>query len=89
MKMENVFYPMTEIPVPDKGDASFSKTVIIYGEDLESFEFGYFDFEQDQWSHFGKNNMLLKCWCYVPVPDGLNHGYWHTLKPKGYIKPLF
>lgn len=88
--MENyVYYPMTTKPSPDDGDASFSKTVIIFGEDLTTFELGYFDFDQDQWSHFGKNDILLKCWCYVPFPKRSIYEDWQVLKPKGYVKPLY
>jgi len=88
--MENhVYYPMTMKPLPDEGDASFSKTVIIFSEDLTNFELGYFDFDQDEWSHFGKNDIMLKCWCYVPFPENDIYENWQALKPKGYIKPLY
>lgn len=79
---------MINMPQPDEGDPSFSKTVIIYSEDLETIVFGYFDFEQGQWTHFGKNEILLKCWCYVPTPDRIIQD-WTALQPKGYIKPLY
>ena len=83
-----VFYPMSKKPLPDNEDTSFSKTVIIYSEGLDTFEFGYFDFEQELWTHFGKNEILLKCWCYVPHPKNVIEE-WQTLEPKGYNKPLY
>lgn len=80
---------MSQEPIPDAGDTTFSVTVIIYSENLESFELGYFDFEQNQWSHFGKNEIVLKCWCYIPIPEYEQCKDWPTLQPKGYSKPLF
>jgi hypothetical protein len=88
--MENdVYYPMAIKPSPDEGDGSFSKTVIIFSDDLITCELGYFDFDQDQWYHFGQNDILLKCWCYIPFPLPYIYESWHALKPKGYIKPLY
>jgi hypothetical protein len=80
---------MTEWPIADESDGSFSKTVIIYGERAEVVELGYYDFEQGQWSHFGQNTFLLKCWCYIPDPDiVIKDKNWQLFTPKGYIKTL-
>lgn len=75
---------MTELPVADESDAAFSKTVLIYGEKKHFVELGYYDFEEDTWSHFGKNNFLLKCWCYVPEPSEVVNREWEAFAPKGY-----
>jgi hypothetical protein len=76
---------MSERPVADESDESFSKTVIIYGEGKGYVELGYFDFEQGQWSHFGNNSFLLKCWCYIPEPQVIiENKEWHAVPPRGY-----
>lgn len=82
-----VYYPMTEKPFADESDDSFSKTVIIYGEGQGYVELGYFDFEQGQWSHFGNNSFLLKCWCYIPEPGAVKENKeWQAVAPRGYNK---
>jgi hypothetical protein len=90
MESPIIFYPMSEKPSPDESDNSFSKTVIIFGEKLNFIELGFFDFEDQQWSHFGKNSHLLKCWCYIPDPNNMvNCGEWTAIAPKGYTKDFF
>lgn len=80
------FYPMSELPVPDKDDESFSETVLVYGNKRGFVELGYFDFEDESWYHFGSDSFLLKCWCYVPHPDPkhLNDQEWPLIKHQGY-----
>ena len=81
---------MTEIPLPDDSDTSFSKTVMIYSNALTHVEFGYFDFEEQQWSHFSKTPFLLKCWCYIPSPkEFIKNKDWPTVALKGYKKNYF
>ncbi|MNK10875.1 hypothetical protein D3C87_289070 [compost metagenome] len=89
--MENniIFYPMSELPAKDESDASFSKTVIIYNNKLNFVDLGYFDFEEGQWSHFGENSFLLKCWCYIPTPLVIEDEKWEIIAPKGYQKQFF
>jgi len=68
-KEDHVFYPMALIPEADEVDASYSKTVLVFGEKRQFVELGFYDFESKQWSHFGEDSFLLKCWCYVPNPE--------------------
>lgn len=90
MEGTTIFYPMTEIPAPDDSDKSFSKTVIIFGDKLNFIDLGYFDFEEQQWSHFGRNHYLLKCWCYIPDPAPIVYTKeWMLIEPKGYRKEFF
>jgi hypothetical protein len=78
---------MSERPMADESDTSFSKTVIIYGEKPDIVELGFYDFEQGQWSHFGNNSFLLKCWCYIPDPGQVRRKKeWESIIPKGYSK---
>lgn len=86
MDNEILFFPMSKKPERDESDPSFSKTVIIYGS--QSFvELGYFDFDADQWTHFGENLFLLKCWCYIPNPTVLiDNTEWEAIALKGYKK---
>ena len=89
MKNDIIFYPMSELPARDESDASFSKTVIVYGDKLNFIDMGYFDFEEGEWSHFGQNIFLLKCWCYIPDPVENNYEKWESIMPKGYKKFFF
>lgn len=90
MNSENLFYPMTEIPIADESDSTFSKTVIIYGEKQQFVELGYYDFEEKTWSHFGQNIFLLKCWCYIPESlEAIKNNEWKSLPPKGYKTNVF
>ena len=77
------FYSMSEFPVRDESDASFSETVIIYNDKLNFVDLGYFDFEEGRWFHFGENAFLLKCWCYIPKPL-VEDEKWEIITPKGY-----
>ncbi|ALM50508.1 hypothetical protein AMR72_17415 [Flavobacterium psychrophilum] len=86
---EVIFYPMSQRPVPDESDATFSTTVIVYNEKYTAVGLGYFDFEIGEWLHFSHNSFLLKCWCYIPVPKIIGDSSWDTVMPKGYIKSLF
>ena len=90
MEDNTEFYPMTQTPLPDSSDASFSCTVIIYGTEAQQMELGYYDFEEGQWAHFGKNGFLLKCWCYIPNPRNfLNKVSWEAVPSKGYKANIF
>lgn len=63
------FYPMSQYPEADESDPSFSQTVLVYGDNLNFVELGYYDFEKKLWAHFGEGSFLLKCWCYIPSPE--------------------
>lgn len=81
---------MSELPVRDESDASFSKTVIIYNSKFNIVNLGYFDFEEGEWAHFGDNTFLLKCWCYIPTPSEIiRDKEWEIIAPKGYQKRFF
>ncbi|PZD76809.1 hypothetical protein DNG35_10655 [Mesonia sp. K7] len=77
---------MSKKPERDQNDLSFSRTVLVYSEQFDFIELGYFDFEDDSWYHFGADSFLLKCWCYVPHPDPkhLNDREWPLIKHQGY-----
>ncbi|WP_121667012.1 hypothetical protein [Mesonia aquimarina] len=81
-----IFHPMSEPPMPDKNDESFSETVLVYSENTEFIELGYFDFEDECWYHFGSDSFLLKCWCYIPNPVEClgDHQEWPLAKHKDY-----
>lgn len=86
---EQTFYPMTVLPVPDESDESFSKTVIVYGENFTAVGLGYFDFEMEEWQHSNHNSFLLRCWCYLPKPSIDIDNKWIAIAPGGYKKSLF
>jgi hypothetical protein len=89
--MENIkFFPMSEYPLADESDNSFSKTVLVYTEGFKSTELGYYDFETCRWSHFGDDSFLLQCWCYIPSPAAdVREKNWKVITPKGYKKALY
>ena len=85
--MTTIFNPMSQKPIEDESDTTFSITVLIFNQYLKFVAPGYYDFEEQEWSHFGENSNLLKCWCYIPMPE--NNGDlddWETIKPKSYRK---
>ena len=83
------FYPMSDRPTPEESDTSFSKTVIVYGERVNDVGLGYFDFEMNEWLHFGESTFLLKCWCYVPYPINTKNTNWELTVPRGYQKSFY
>jgi hypothetical protein len=66
--MEANFYSMQVFPEPSKGDKNVSIFVILYDEDLEDCDLGYYDFKNNEWVVMGDFSMKLKCWCNVPKP---------------------
>ena len=80
---------MADRPKEDESDTTFSKTVLIYDDLLRFIGLGYFDFEQGDWSLFANNKSMLKCWCYIPQPQGLNDlAGWESVTFRGYNKFL-
>lgn len=90
-KQSIVFYPMTETPEPDFNDSSFSVTVLVFSEQSDYIELGYYDYEDGFWCHFGSYSFLLKCWCYLPKPEGikmLDNKHWPLIQHQGYKKAM-
>lgn len=78
----NKFYPMTQLP-PKVSEEEFSETVLVYDEDLEDFDLGYYNFDTKQWSVFGCLSMKLICWSRVPAPKINND--WEIVLHEGYV----
>lgn len=68
--MAVTFNPMQHRPPVSEDE--FSITVLVYDEDLETTDLGYFDFESQEWKIFGDLSLKLKCWCLLPSPKGLS-----------------
>lgn len=84
------FYPMSELPPAEDSDTSFSRTVLVYGRNRSFVELGYYDFEKEQWVHFGEGSFLLKCWCFIPNPGKLlNDKKWEEVKHKDYKSSFY
>ncbi|PHR71012.1 MAG: hypothetical protein COA67_07380 [Lutibacter sp.] len=66
------FYPMSHRPKPSKDVSRWSETVLVYEEEHNFQDFGYFDFEKDEWHILGTDSMKLKCWCNIPQPKKEN-----------------
>lgn len=62
--------PMHVLPEKVQGE-HFSKTVLLYDEDLEYFDLGYYDFDTEKWNIYGDLQMNLICWSEVPLPHEL------------------
>jgi len=63
------FYSMEEIP-PRDGEEDFSIWVIVYDEsDSSYYNIGFYDYEDQVWTAFTDEPMLLKCWCFAPDPS--------------------
>ncbi len=86
--MDTQFYPMSKRPEHSDDEYLFSKTVMVYdeGSDTDKFsELGYFDFENDEWIHFGDNSMKLICWCEIPDPaDYIKNNNLKSVTHRGY-----
>lgn len=67
--MSAQYFPMSQRPKPSEDVPEWSETVIVYDEDADLHDFGYFDFNEDEWHVLGMASMKLKCWCYLPEPD--------------------
>jgi len=67
--------PIDIFPERVKGE-DFSKTVLVFDEDLEYFDIGYYDFNSDNWQIFGDLQMNIISWSEVPLP--------HELQIKGF-----
>lgn len=63
------FFPMSRRPKPSKDVPKWSETVLVYEKDHDFQDFGYFDFEMDEWHILGSDSMKLICWCYIPMPS--------------------
>lgn len=60
------FFPMSHRP--KVAEENLSEMVLVYDEDLEDCDLGYYDFDEELWSVMGGFSMRLKCWCYLPRP---------------------
>lgn len=72
--MENEFHPMWKKPKVSNDDSRFSKIVLVYELDFDTkkminSDLGYFDFEEETWSKFGEDSMMLYCWKEIPDPS--------------------
>ena len=67
--MEVQFFSMSNRPKPSKDVPHWSETVLVYEKYHDFQDFGYFDFETDEWHILGSDSMDLICWCYIPIPD--------------------
>lgn len=68
------FHKMQDIPERDRDLSGnlldTSITVLVFDAHSEHMsEFGYYDFELEQWVHFGDFSMQLVCWCKIPDPS--------------------
>ena len=64
------FKPMSEFPEQVKNE-HFSKTVLVYDEDLDFYDLGFYDYKMKKWIILGGMQMKLVCWNYVSIPK--NH----------------
>lgn len=84
--MNTDFYSMNVGPKPSKDDKSLSEMVLVFADDLEDCDMGFFDFEQNKWFIMGDFSMLLKCWCEIPKPSKSDVFNYVTIEHEGYVK---
>lgn len=63
----NDYKPMTQFPPKVEGE-NFSDTVLIFDEDLEDFDLGYYDYDNEKWIPMGDFQMDLICWIEISKP---------------------
>lgn len=83
------FFKMSKLPIKNDNDQSVSMIVLVYDK-ISNNEFlnnlGYYDFEINEWNHFGRESMKLICWCYLPNPrEFISYNESKTNLPKIYI----
>ena len=64
---EKLYRPMTEFPPITEGE-QHSKMVLVFDEDLDDCDFGFYDFELQKWVVMGDFQMNLICWRHVEKP---------------------
>ena len=79
------FYPMSHRPKPSSDVPKWSEQVIVYEDEHDLQDFGYFDFEMDEWHILGGDSMKLKCWCYIPLPNKENIKEFKVTTHFGYL----
>lgn len=82
--MEVDFFSMSNRPRPSKDFPKWSETVLVYMKDHDFQDFGYFDFEMDEWHVLGNNSMKLICWCYIPRPKNESIKTYNPVAHFGY-----
>ena len=87
--MKNDFYPMWKKPLQVK-DELFSETVIVYDIDHDTKEviasdFGFYNFDTEDWQILGDFSMKLCCWTEIPNPTQfMQDKDWVVVFHKGY-----
>src|SRR5690606_25847402 len=64
---EKLYRPMTEFP-PITEDEHHSKMVLVFDEDLDDYDLGFYDFELQKWVVMGGFQMNLICWRHIEKP---------------------
>ncbi len=64
---ENPYRPMTEFPPITEGE-QHSKMVLVFDEDLNDCDLGFYDFELQKWVVMGGFQMELICWQHIEKP---------------------
>lgn len=64
---EKLYRPMTEFPPITEGE-HHSKMVLVFDEDLDDFDFGFYDVELQKWVVIGGFQMNLICWRHIEKP---------------------
>lgn len=64
---EKLYRPMTEFPPIPEGE-QYSKMVLVFDEDLDDYDLGFYDFELQKWVVMGDFQMNLICWRHVEKP---------------------
>lgn len=75
---------MSVYPQPSIDDKEVSKFVIVYDEDLQDCDLGWFDFKTKEWNVIGGFSMKLKCWCEIPKPSNKEVFNYHVSLHRGY-----
>lgn len=64
---EKLYRPMTEFPPITEGE-QHSKMVLVFDEDLDDCDLGFYNFDTQKWDVLGGFQMNLICWRHIEKP---------------------
>jgi len=79
------FFPMSHRPPYSKDDPEYSEVVLVFDNEINHSDFGFFKFSDESWNVLGDDSLKLICWCFIPDPsEFLKDRSWESIKHFGY-----
>lgn len=65
--LKKLYRPMTEFPPITEGE-QHSEVVLVFDEDLDDCDLGFYNFDTQKWDVLGDFQMKLICWRHIEKP---------------------